>query len=824
MRDTEALAQLRPYFAAVLLAGLAACSGGARTVENPPTAVPTASSYSGPAPGSADVQSFEVNLWQNLSPSNRCGNCHNATGQAPQFARADDVNLAYAAALTVVNLTQPDQSRIVTKVLGGHNCWLASNQACADILVTWIRNWAGGAIAGGTQIALQAPADRNVGSSKTFPGDTALFSGTVYPLLRTNCARCHAGNAATPVSPYFASNDVVEAYAAARAKINLDTVTLSRFYVRLHDESHNCWIVPGGAAVDCAASSAAMLAQLQAFAGGIAPTQVDPSLTISKALSLYDGTVASGGNRYEGNIIAKYQFKEGTGGVAFDTSGVEPALNLTLSGDTSWVGGWGVQFGPSGGRAQGSVATSRKIYDQTRSTGEYSIELWAAPANVTQDNAFIASYSGGAGARNFTLQQMQYQYEALGRSSVTSADGAPALLTRAADRDAQASLQHVVLTYSATGGRRLYVNGNYTGDADARTGGTLANWDDTFAFLLGNETSGNRKWAGTIRFAAVYRQALTAAQVAQNFAAGVGERYFLLFDVSSLSGMPQSYVMFDVSRFDSYSYLFAKPVFISLDQNARPGNIPVRAIRIGINGREAPVGQAYTSVDTAITNANYTAASGQRLSDVGTIIALEKGPDSDQFFLTFERIGATNNARTEPVPAQPAPPPPAAPRADVGARVFNEIDASLSAITGVPRTDPGVRATYALVEQQLPAVASLDAVLASHQVGIAQLAIQYCDSLVESNQASSFFPGLNLNAAPGVAFADASVVINPLLARGIGNNIGTQPLAADVSAELQGLIAGLSTCGGGACPANRTRTVTKAACAAVLGSAAVLLK
>ena len=61
---------------------------------------------------------------------------------------------------------------MVLKVGGGHNCWLSSNSACADILTTWIRNWAGSVAGGGTQIALQAPNDVNVGSSKTFP-DTA---------------------------------------------------------------------------------------------------------------------------------------------------------------------------------------------------------------------------------------------------------------------------------------------------------------------------------------------------------------------------------------------------------------------------------------------------------------------------------------------------------------------------------------------------------------------------------------------------------------------------------------------------------------------------
>jgi hypothetical protein len=815
----------------LLLIGLAvvlsACSGGAATTANPNGSTITAASYTGPAPGTADVQAFKVNLWQNINTPNRCGNCHKAGGQSPMFARSDDVNLAYNDALGVVNLAQPDQSRMVIKVAGGHNCWLSSPQSCADILTTWIKAWAGGVSAGGTQIQLQAPVIKDVGSTKTFPAGAsdngaASFAQTIYPLLSQFCSRCHSANATTPQTPYFASSDVNEAYANAQAKINLDTPDLSRFYVRLHDESHNCWTPQGASAVSCPQSAAIMLAAIQAFVDGIAPTQVDPALVLSKALTLYDGTIASGGNRYDTGVIAKWQFKEGTGTVADDTSGVDPALNLTLAGDTSWVGGWGVRFGPNGGEARGGAA-SRKLYDLIKGGGEYSVELWAAPANVTQEDAYMASYSGGTSARNFTMSQRAYQYEMFARSSATDANGAPALLTNDADRDAQASLQHVVLTYDPVNGRRLYVNGNFTGDVDAEKGGSIGNWDDTFIFLLGNETSGNRKWQGTIRFAAVFNKALTQEQVQQNFAAGVGERYFLLFNVSSLTGMNQAYVMFEVSRYDSYSYLFTKPTFISLDPAAMPGSIPIKGMRIGVNGAEAAVGQAYAPLDTTVTDANYTAGVGQRLSAVGTVIALQKGPDSDLFFLSFDQIGSSTHVRTEPAAPQPATPADKPESSQLGVRVFSEVNASLASITGVSMNDANVKATYALVEQQLPSIPTIESFVASHQVGVAQLAIQYCDALVESGQAASFFPGLNLAAAPSTAFADTSALIDPLLAKGIGTNIATQPADTDVRAELNSLVTRLSSCGAG-CAADRTKTITKAACATVLGSGAVLIK
>jgi Concanavalin A-like lectin/glucanases superfamily len=803
---------LRQILIASVAAALAACGGGAPTTVNPNTVPPVVADYTGPAPTTADVQSFRINVWDNIKANNRCGACHNATGQTPKFARNDDVNLAYADANTIVNLTQPDQSRMVLKVAGGHNCWLTSNAACADILTTWIRNWAGAAAGGGTQIKLLAPTDVSVGSSKVYPDSPALFQTTIWPLVRNqgNCLRCHSPNAATPQSPFFASADVAEAYSAARSRIDLDNPANSRFVLRLKDEFHNCWTP------SCAADANTMLAAINAFVNdpSMQPQPVDPNLVLSKALTLYDGTVAAGGNRFETNTIAKYEFKTGTGTTIFDTSGVEPALNLNMTGDISWMGGWGVNV-KVGGKAQGTTTGSKKLTDRIKATGEYSIEVWAAPANVTQEDAYIISYSGGVMSRNATISQRAYQYEALGRASTTGANGAPALLTNDKDRDAQASLQHVVLTFDPVNGRRLYVNGNFTGDLDARKGGSLADWDDTFALVLGNETSNNRQWLGVIRFAAVHSRALSLEQVQQNFTAGVGERYFLLFNVTTLTGVPQSYVMLEGSQYDSYSYLFTKPTFISLDPNAKPGSIPLQGMRIGVNGIEARAGQAFANINTTIADANYSATSGQLLSEIGTVIGLQKGPASDQFFLTFDRIGSRTFARTAETGVTQAPVDLPA-QADIGIRTFEQLNQSMSRITGVPTTHTGVRATYLQVQQQLPPVPSIDAFLASHQTGVAQLAIKYCSVMVDdAAMRAAFFPALSGGIAPSAQFAGAGkdILVVPLLQKAVGSNIESQPSDADIRTELGNLIDRLASK-----PGASSTNVAKAACAAALGS------
>ena len=172
--------------AASLVAVLAGCSsGGAPTVENPPVPGLPISDYTGPASANADVQAFRINLWENIKGNNRCGSCHGAGGQTPMFARNDDVNLAYQAANSIVNLSQPDQSRMVEKVAGGHNCWLQSPAACGDTLTVWIRNWAGSTATGGTTIQLVAPPIKEVGGSKSFPASSAAFgASSLYALVR----------------------------------------------------------------------------------------------------------------------------------------------------------------------------------------------------------------------------------------------------------------------------------------------------------------------------------------------------------------------------------------------------------------------------------------------------------------------------------------------------------------------------------------------------------------------------------------------------------------------------------------------------------------
>jgi len=811
---------------------LSACGGSGAPTTQIPAAAPTSTvnAYTGPAPATADVQAFEVNFWNNVRVQNRCGQCHNATtpAQMPNFARSDDVNLAYAQANTVVNLAQPSASLIVAKVSGGHNCWLADNNACGTILTTWISNWAGATgAASATQVQLTAPVDQTVGQSLNFPASYMDYENTVYTLTSQYCSRCHSPNASAPQSPFFAApvSQITAAYQAAIPKIDFSGCTPfnattcgtnSRFYQRLLTDNHNCWS-------DCATDAALMLAQIQAFAQMLTPTNIDPTLVISKALTLAQGTVASGASRYDADTIAKYEFQTGSGYVAYDTSGVDPSADLTITGNVTWAGGWGINVG-AGGKAQATTSSSSKIYSLIQATGEFSVEAWVAPALVAVDKSYMVSYSGGDTTRNFTLGQTNQNYDFMMRSSNSDLNGMMQLATPTAALDLQASLQHVVLTYDPVNGRQIYVNGVSTGVADPQKGGTISNWDNTFALVLGNEVSGDRSWQGLIKFVAIHSRALTATQIMQNYNAGVGERYYMLFNVSAPTGVSQAYVMFTVSQYDSYGYLFYQPTFISLDPTAKPNNVVIKGMRIGINGGIPQVGQAYIPLNTTVTTANYT-AQGQLLSSVGTVIGLENGPLTDQFFLQFDQLGSQSNVIVEPTPT--TPPLPLGPvAADVGVRTFAQINSTLSALTGVPTTNSAVSTTYLAVQQQLPPSPTLEGFSAANQVGIAQLAVQYCNVMINTPPSGSPLAGVTLSASQFSTQGGIDAVTGPLAARVLGSGLASQPAASALtgaSGELDKLIGVL--CGSTPCNGNlsRVQAVTVAACATAFGGAEMLI-
>jgi len=211
------------------------------------------------------------------------------------------------------------------------------------------------------------------------------------------------------------------------------------------------------------------------------------------------------------------------------------------------------------------------------------------------------------------------------------------------------------------------------------------------------------------------------------------------------------------------------------------------------------------------------------LSSIGTVIAIQSGPLTDQFFLSFDQLGTKTHVTTETAPI-PIAPVNLAPVAAVGVRTFAQINSSLSKLTGIATTDPAVMQTYTAVQQQLPSDPTLESFSSANQVGVAQLAIQYCNSAIKSGNTTQLL-GLTLTSStfgPTGTAAGAGTVSSALAARVLGTGLNAQPAPSSVTTELNLLIGRL--CTSAACTSlPRVQSVAAAACAAALGSSEMLI-
>jgi hypothetical protein len=642
------------------------------------------------------------------------------------------------------------------------------------------------------------------------------FSRTAYPILRSYCATCHAG--AGPGRPDIAHGNESAAYSAVmdNQKVTLGAPIGSRLVQRLSTDLHYCW----GECAENAEEMRAAIAQWALLVDYEAASSALADALASPGIALADATEVERDERYEERAIALYRFDEGSGAIARDTSGVDPPMDLELTG-AEWLDGNGIEI--VSGKASASPEASRKLYDRIgRGSNQFSIEAWVIPANVTQEGpARIVSYSSGTRQRNFTLGQSGYNYVFRNRNRTAEIgdNGTPALNTRDADQDLQATLQHVVATYDRSSRRRIYVNGTFTGDEDKIDFAPLSNWDPEYTFLLGNETSNNRLWQGKILFVAIYERAMTPEQVMQNFQAGVGKKFALRFDVSSLGAPPDAYLEFEVSEFDNFSYLFSKPTYVG----ATSGGIRIKDVRIAVNDQVPVAGQAFAGIDTVVSR------SGQELSRLGSVIAKERGADLDSFSVAFEIFGSREAVVAE---AAPVPPPveevtETLPRE--GIRDFDQINNSMAALTGVDPRQSNVREAFAELQEQLPSDYDIRSFLSSHQVGIFKLAIEYCDSMVESERLREqlFGPAFPFDSPVRAAFADqaaSDLIVGRLVERMLGTGLASQPSLQEAGPVLDEMIDALiARCDQVECDAERTRAIVKATCAAVLSSGGVLI-
>jgi Concanavalin A-like lectin/glucanases superfamily len=238
------------------------------------------------------------------------------------------------------------------------------------------------------------------------------------------------------------------------------------------------------------------------------------------AVDVPDGVIVidedAAGARVTTGLVALYTFEEGSGTVVMDRSGVGSALNLTIGTPAAATWGTGT-LTVTGENQVASAAAATKILDGCRAADAFTLEAWLQPTQIiTAYFARIVTVSSSNSDLAASLLAVNDHFELRMRGPMTDSNGLPQL-SSAAGTIALAQM-HVVIVSEAGAARRIYING--VESVTDVLGGDLASWGAGHRFGLGNELDGGRQWLGTFDLVAVYARALSAVEVAQNFAAG----------------------------------------------------------------------------------------------------------------------------------------------------------------------------------------------------------------------------------------------------------------------------------------------------------------
>lgn len=220
--------------------------------------------------------------------------------------------------------------------------------------------------------------------------------------------------------------------------------------------------------------------------------------------------------------LVYYRFEEGAGNVVKDISGIEPALDLTISNPSA------VQWLEKGLKinATALLKTStplQKFVGACITNNALSVEVWVKPANVTQDgSARIVSISKDIYNRNFTLGQGGAPdtspsdfLKARLRTTATNLNGEPAVTTLSGSLTDK--LQHIVYTRNQDGTAKIYIDNQLISQGSVT--GTL-NWDLSYHLTVANEYTGDRSWVGELHMIALYAEAISEEYIAASFAKG----------------------------------------------------------------------------------------------------------------------------------------------------------------------------------------------------------------------------------------------------------------------------------------------------------------
>lgn len=157
----------------------------------------------------------------------------------------------------------------------------------------------------------------------------------------------------------------------------------------------------------------------------------------------------------------------------------------------------------------------------------------------------------------------------------------------------------------------------------------------------------------------------------------------------------------------------------------------------------------------------------------------------------------------------------------VGLKNFEQIDASFSALTGIPRSNNNVRSAYNDNFLGLPGNNAVKENNASKVMAIFKVASAYCVEAANSN--SQLFQGFNLGQASGTALgnnAGKMALVDAVIAGAWGQGVEDGETMSMSRNELSALIDELLQ--GQGSSAQTTRRVAAGVCAAALSSPQVI--
>lgn len=213
------------------------------------------------------------------------------------------------------------------------------------------------------------------------------------------------------------------------------------------------------------------------------------------------------------NLIALYDFSEGSGNILANIANDDSTLNLTIGNteNTTWIPN-GLQINDAPNIISDSAASS--IVGKIKETNEITLEAWVEPLSDTLNGpARILSIANATSERNVTLGQEEQNFEVRLRTTNTDNNGKPALKT--SSNLIENELVHVVYSRDSSGLTNLYLNG--VKDTSVYIDGDLSNWDSTYSFSIADEVSFNRVWKGKLYLLGIYNRGLAKDEVERNY-------------------------------------------------------------------------------------------------------------------------------------------------------------------------------------------------------------------------------------------------------------------------------------------------------------------